>query len=143
MSFVVRILIQKDAFVVGPRGLYNTPCLTPDEACSDTNTECRNGLCLCAGFYFRRDDVCGQYLESPSGTQMYKFCGIVDVFDRHCFNVMVLFESIIENHVLLSPVILSFAVVGKTLNNTKLIDITPCSPQTKCWRAMFPSRCLQ
>ena len=44
-----------------PRGRYNSPCLLPDNACSDTNTACQQGLCLCAKEHFRRDGVCGKY----------------------------------------------------------------------------------
>ena len=49
-------------FPLEPKGIYNSPCL-PDNSCSDTNTACRQGVCLCASSYYRRQNLCGNVLN--------------------------------------------------------------------------------
>lgn len=43
------------------RGQYSTPCISPDNVCIDTNTQCVQGLCQCSNGHFRRGNVCGEY----------------------------------------------------------------------------------
>jgi hypothetical protein len=60
LRMTYRLFIHVLCVFLVSRGQYNTPCISPDNACIDTNTQCVQGLCVCSSGHFRRGSVCGE-----------------------------------------------------------------------------------